>query len=54
MTEEREKEWRAAHEWLTTLSTRSALMVAENSGHNVNFDRPDLYLTAVQKLLEMQ
>lgn len=53
MTDEQNEEWSESHAWLATLSTRSVLVVAENSGHNVNMERPDLYREAVMKMLEM-
>jgi pimeloyl-ACP methyl ester carboxylesterase len=53
MTDEQTREWADSHAWLSTLSTKSVLMVAENSGHNVNMERPELYREAVAKMLEM-
>jgi pimeloyl-ACP methyl ester carboxylesterase len=54
MTEEREKEWSDSHKWLTTLSTRSELIVAEKSGHVVNVDQPELFRDAAQRILGMR
>jgi pimeloyl-ACP methyl ester carboxylesterase len=54
MTDEQNQEWADSHAWLATLSTKSILMVAENSGHNVNMERPELYREAVAKMLEMK
>ncbi|HMN45252.1 MAG TPA: alpha/beta hydrolase [Povalibacter sp.] len=53
MSESMEKEWAESHRWLATLSSRSTLVVAENSGHMVNFDRPDLLRDATERLLKL-
>lgn len=53
MTEQSEMEWRDSHSWLATLSTRSARIVAERSGHVVNFDQPESFREAVSKAFEM-
>jgi pimeloyl-ACP methyl ester carboxylesterase len=52
MSEAREREWAESHKWLTTLSTRSTLIVAESSGHMVNLDQPDLFREAAHQLLQ--
>lgn len=36
---------------LLRLSTQSSFMLAENSGHNVQLDRPDVIIKAVKKIL---
>ena len=53
MDDARTKEWHDSHAWLATLSTRSELIVAENSGHGIMVDRPDLYREGVGKVLAM-
>jgi len=52
ISETREKEWAESHKWLTSLSTKSTLIVAETSGHMVNLDQPDLFREAAHQLLE--
>lgn len=46
--------WSAAHGRIAALSTRSIRITAENSGHNVHMDRPDLYAEAVKQVLAMR
>ena len=52
--DEQAKEWADTQDWLATLSTRSVAIVAENAGHSIMLDRPDLYGEAVRKILEMK
>jgi pimeloyl-ACP methyl ester carboxylesterase len=52
-TEQQNQEWIAAQQRLSALSTRSVLLVAENSGHAVNFDQPEMFATAVKQVQEM-
>jgi pimeloyl-ACP methyl ester carboxylesterase len=44
--------WRRAQESMLTLSTRSALVVAEKSGHVIPFDEPEVVAAAVRRALE--
>ncbi len=37
---------------LLSLSTNSKAVVAENSGHYIMVDRPDLVITAIRKVVE--
>lgn len=50
---ELEQVWDESHRWLATLSTRSTRIIAENSGHTVNNDRPDLLREATQQIVKM-
>ena len=50
---ELEKTWDESHRWLATLSSRATLIVAENAGHMVNIDRPDLLREASQQIVKM-
>ena len=43
--------WRAAQEQLASLSTNSVLIVAQNSGHTVPLDEPDVVADAVRRVL---
>ena len=45
--------WKSAQARLPTLSSRSASIVAENSGHNIQYDEPERYAQATRRLLEM-
>jgi pimeloyl-ACP methyl ester carboxylesterase len=43
--------WQSLQQSLLTLSTDSELVVAENSGHVVPYDEPEVVAAAVRKLL---
>ena len=43
--------WRRGHEELAALSSRGRLVVAENSGHDIQYDEPDLVLAAIREVL---
>jgi len=43
--------WRQLQEAMATLSSAGQLVIAENSGHNIALDQPDLVLAAIQKVL---
>jgi pimeloyl-ACP methyl ester carboxylesterase len=45
--------WNKAQTDLAAMSTRSSLIAAERSGHNVNIDRPDVVADAVRRVWEM-
>lgn len=45
-------QWRTAQEALLTLSTQSTMIVAENSGHVIPYDEPEVVAKAVKKVLE--
>jgi pimeloyl-ACP methyl ester carboxylesterase len=47
------QQWTEAQARLATLSTRSVALVAENSGHAVNLDQPEMFVTAVRHVHEM-
>ena len=44
--------WRAGEERLAALSTGGKLVVAMNSGHNIEISEPDLIVTAVKEVLD--
>ncbi|MFD2445532.1 alpha/beta fold hydrolase [Bacillus sp. CGMCC 1.16607] len=44
--------WNKEQKWLATLSTDSEILVAENSGHNIPIDEPDLVITEINKLIK--
>lgn len=46
--------WIAAQGRLAALSTNSIALVAEKSGHNINYDQPELYGEAVRRVMEMR
>lgn len=46
-----EATWRQLQEELAQLSSAGSLVVAEESGHNIALDRPDLVLAAIQQVL---
>jgi len=44
--------WRARQEKLATLSSNSLFLVANNSGHVIPLDRPDVVADAVRRILQ--
>ena len=48
-----EPDWRAGQQRLATLSTRGTMIVAENSGHNIQASEPELIVGAVRQVVEM-
>jgi pimeloyl-ACP methyl ester carboxylesterase len=52
-TETQNQEWTEAQHRLSSLSTQSKELVAENSGHAVNLDQPEIFVTAVKQVQEM-
>lgn len=52
MSDERFQKWASLQLDLTKLSSNSQRIVAENSGHLVQLDRPELVISAVQQLIE--
>jgi pimeloyl-ACP methyl ester carboxylesterase len=52
-TETQNQEWTEAQHRLSSLSTQSKELVAENSGHAVNLDQPEIFVTAVKEVQEM-
>ena len=52
MSRERLQEWNSLQLDLTKLSSNSKQIIAENSGHNIQLDRPELVIGAVQQLIE--
>jgi pimeloyl-ACP methyl ester carboxylesterase len=52
MSDVRFQQWASLQLDLTKLSSNSQHIIAENSGHFVQLDRPDLVISAVQKLIE--
>jgi pimeloyl-ACP methyl ester carboxylesterase len=44
--------WEKMQEELAQLSTRSTHVIANNSGHYIQFDRPDLVIDAVHKVVD--
>jgi pimeloyl-ACP methyl ester carboxylesterase len=43
--------WQQMQEELAQLSTRSTRVIAKNSGHFIQFDRPDVVIEAVRKIV---
>jgi pimeloyl-ACP methyl ester carboxylesterase len=52
MSDERFQQWASLQLDLTKLSPNSQHVIAENSGHFVQLDRPELVISAVQRLIE--
>ena len=52
MSDERFQKWASLQLDLTKLSSNSQRIIAENSGHLVQLDRPELVISAVQQLIE--
>jgi pimeloyl-ACP methyl ester carboxylesterase len=52
ISDERFQKWGSLQLDLTKLSSNSQRIVAENSGHFVPLDRPDLVISAVKRLIE--
>ncbi len=50
-TSAEDESWRTMQEALTTLSTRSELIVAQNAGHVIPYDRPDVVADAVRRMV---
>jgi hypothetical protein len=47
-----EKEWASQQYELSTLSSRGKIVVAENSGHLIQLDQPELVVELVKELVE--
>jgi pimeloyl-ACP methyl ester carboxylesterase len=52
MSDERFQQWASLQLDLTKLSSNSQRIIAENSGHLVQLDQPELIIGAVQRLIE--
>ncbi|MBD2101602.1 alpha/beta hydrolase [Leptolyngbya sp. FACHB-261] len=52
MSDERFQKWASLQLDLTKLSSNSQRIIAENSGHLVQLDQPELVVSAVQQLIE--
>ena len=52
MSDERFQQWSSLQLDLTKLSSNSQRIIAENSGHLVQLDRPELVVSAVQRLIK--
>jgi pimeloyl-ACP methyl ester carboxylesterase len=52
MSDERFQRWETLQLDLTKLSSNSQRIIAENSGHLVQLDQPELVITVVQQLIE--
>jgi pimeloyl-ACP methyl ester carboxylesterase len=52
MSDERFQQWASLQLELTKLSSNSQRIIAENSGHFVQLDRPELVISAIQRLIE--
>ena len=50
--EEYERTWQTLQQEITSLSTRSKRIIAEQSGHNVLFDQPELIIESILELVE--
>ena len=46
-----EKAWQHLQEVIAALSTRSKHIVAENSGHNIQFDQPEIIIAAILEMI---
>lgn len=47
-----ESVWQSLQDELASLSTNSAHVIAEGSGHFIHLDRPDLVITAIQQVVD--
>jgi pimeloyl-ACP methyl ester carboxylesterase len=54
LTPEENAGWFEAQERLAKLSSRSVLMIAENSGHNVPYDQPEAVVEAVRRVMALR
>ena len=50
--EREDRAWRASHEAIVAAAPKRRLVVAENSSHQIELDRPDTVIEAVVSLLE--
>ena len=50
--EREDRAWRASHETIAAAAPKRRLVVAENSGHRIELDRPDTVIDAVVSLAE--
>jgi pimeloyl-ACP methyl ester carboxylesterase len=47
-----EDRWQAEQKTMLDLSSKSQLIVAEGSGHNINAENPEIVIDAVREMLE--
>jgi pimeloyl-ACP methyl ester carboxylesterase len=52
MSDERFQQWESLQLDLTQLSSNSQRIIAQDSGHFVQLDQPELVVSAVQRLIE--
>jgi pimeloyl-ACP methyl ester carboxylesterase len=52
MSDERFQRWQEIQLDLTKLSSNSQYIIAENSGHLIPLEQPDLIVSAVRQLVE--
>jgi pimeloyl-ACP methyl ester carboxylesterase len=52
MSDERFQRWQELQVDLTKLSSNSQYIIAENSGHLIPLEQPDLIVSAVHQLVE--
>ncbi|NEQ19171.1 MAG: hypothetical protein F6K28_04635 [Microcoleus sp. SIO2G3] len=50
--EQAEKIWQELQAELTNLSSKSKWLIAQNSGHNVHIDQPQLVIDAIQQVID--
>lgn len=50
--EQAEKIWQELQAELANLSSKSKLLIAQNSGHNVHIDQPQLVMDAIQQVID--
>jgi pimeloyl-ACP methyl ester carboxylesterase len=50
-TEARYRVWRAMHDEITALSTRGERRTVEGAGHNIQFDKPEVVIAAIEEVL---
>lgn len=50
--EQAEKIWQELQAELANLSSKSKLLIAQNSGHNVHIDQPQLVIDAIQQVID--
>ena len=50
--EREDRAWHASHEAIVAAAPKRRLVVAENSGHQIELDRPDTVIDAVVSLVE--
>ena len=50
--QQRQEEWQALQSELVALSSNSKQIIAEQSGHNIQLDQPDLVIDAIREMVD--